>query len=314
MIPEMIARGLLYSDIHLSSRSVIGQERWYPPVCTVLKKLEGIILPKGASQRFLDSFDRETKKSMDVFLSDASKQGPFDFTIGFGDYVAGDNESGMIGESILDYLHFKERFNAVFGGISSSRVWGDHCVGYRFDVSGKVGLKIGTEQGGVSEKSVDIARRHIGEPFGVHEINNSSMRFVRISTNLIRNVNSSSPKELQKLKAEQKEFLRIILGRAEHWRSIFLCMHDPTALPLDKDMPGLLYMFKNKIAAILHGHMHAEYSRQLVKLTYPFYARLCRDFQVHLVPSSMGMLGFGRGFRVLDIFSDGTYTIEKHDL
>jgi hypothetical protein len=310
IMKKIISRGLLYSDVHLSIDSTIEQERWYPPICTALQKIEGsLFLPNNLVGRFLAAFDRVTRESLENLLRTSYKQGPYDYAVGFGDYVAGDNESGMVNGSANDYAFFKSRFDSFFGNLLSLRVWGDHCAGYRFDVSKRVGVKIGTEKGGISFKSVGVARSLIGEPFGIRIFPGAT--FVYMSTNLLRNVNAESEEELQELKKQQLDFLKTTLNLSG---SIFLCMHDPTALPLDKELVKLLYDCQKNIRGIIHGHMHSKYARGIVLLTYPFYEKLCRDFSVELVPSPSGMFGAGSGFKVLNTYNDGTYAIEKHNL
>lgn len=325
MKKNIISRGLLYSDIHLSFGSIIEQERWYPPICSILQKIQIIcnilknflkrlslpnkFLPNDLVGSFLAAFDRETQKSLEKLLKTAYKQGPYNYTAGFGDYVSGDNESGMINGSDKDYILFEGRFSSFFGNLASFRVWGDHYAGYRFNVSKKVGVKIGTEKGGISLRSVAIAKKLIGSPFGIKKFPEAT--FVYISTNLLRNVNAESESELQELKKQQLDFLKNVLYAN---KDIFLCMHDPTALPLDKEFLTFLYVYRKNIAGIFHGHMHAEYARRILWFAYPFYRKLCKDFKVELIPSPTGMFGIGSGFKILHVFNDRTWETIKHKL
>ncbi len=291
-----VCRIALFSDPHFSVDSQEREEKWFPPLCN--------IMPKWMTKKFLKFWDNFTQHSFTTLLMRLGAFTPFDLVIGCGDYTPGTNERGMItNKSVEQYKTFEEVYNTILGYAPKILVWGDHDTGYKFDVSAKTGIKIGTEAGGVTIDSVNRAKELIGEPFGILDI--GFKKFVWISTNLIRNVGINSNKELRNLQKKQEDFVERILHEAIDGEIVFL-LHDPTAINLYEGIGLLLRVNTNKIDVVLHGHMHARWFAKLMRVFYKPYRQFCKLFPVHVIPASWGMLGIGKGFGVMEVFSDKT--------
>jgi|GEM_PF-2151668 len=295
-----VCRILLFSDPHYSKDSLLEEEKWFPPVCAFLKKIQLVFLVK----KFLRFWDRMTQEAFVKMLLEVKKKSPFDFAIGLGDYTPGANESGMLTKKTFkQYRDFKNIFDK-YVKCDKALVWGDHDAGYRFS-AGKV---LGTERGGLSVKSVKSATELIGLPFGSVEV--GPVKFIYISTNLVRNVDENSHPILRDLKVEQESFL----AKELNWSGrspVFIFAHDPTALGKETAMRKIIDSHRKKVTAIVHGHLHAEFSRRLAMLS-SVYGGLCQEYETILVPASWGMMGIGRGFKILNIHKNGSYSVESH--
>lgn len=299
---RVVASILLFSDSHYSINSLLSEEKWFPPVCAVLEK----ILLGRLAEKFLRFWDQTTQRAFTRMIDLIPFYGPYTNVFGLGDYTPGTNESGMVtGKARMQFFSFIRKLGCRIH-CPDILVWGDHDAGYRFS-AGKI---IGTEQGGLSEKSVATASELIGPPFGSIEI--GSARFIYISTNLVRNVDNNSSWKLRKLKIAQESFLANQLNNAKN-KLVFLLLHDPTALGKETAVRKIIDSHRKKVTAIIHGHLHAEFSRCLTMLS-PVYWGLCREYKAILVPASWGVMGIGGGFKVLSIGQDGSYHFEKHSL
>ena len=296
-------RILLFSDPHYSVDSRIEEEKWFPPICTWLEKIQKKFkLQTNLVEKFLSFWDRLTQKKTELIFEEAKKHGPYDFIIGLGGYTPGTNESGMITKkSVEQFMIFKKLFHKYFPLTLSLFVWGDHDAGYKFDVSGKTGMKIGTETGGISVESVMSAKILIGMPYGTSIMNNA--RFIYLSTNLIRNVDKNSSDELKILAEKQMEYVIHELLEARSDYLTFLLLHDPTALKLNGQIMDAIEANGNVI--IFHGHMHAGFSAFIARIFYPFYQHLCKRFETYIVPAPWGMFGIGGGFLIADLKENG---------
>jgi len=303
---KRIARILLFSDPHFSVDSKIEEEKWFPPICSLLSRFSDKMV-----ERFLRFWDNITQKAFVKMLKVSKHYAPYNFVVGLGDYTPGANESGMLTfKTVEQYRKFENILNS-FPDIPRLLVWGDHDVGYCFNVSGKTGIKIGTEQGGVSVASVKAAEKLIGPPFGEMDI--GPAKFIYLSTNLVRNVGESSDAFLRELKAEQESRIADMLWKSQS-RLNFLLLHDPTAILPGTTMREIIDSHSGKITAIVHGHLHAGFSARLTRVFYKPYQCLCEKYEVILVPAPWGMFGVGGGFLILNLFDDGSYQIEKHKI
>jgi len=301
-VKKLIAKILFISDPHYSVNSEKSEEKWFPPICDFLEKMGWKKLLTG----FLKFWDTVTQRAFEQVAKEAKKLGPYSLAIGLGDYTPGANEKGMLTKKArIQYSLFANILNGI--RCPKKLIWGDHDVGYHFDVEEKTGVKIGTEGGGVSAESVQIATKLVGPPFGSFSI--EGMRFIFIATNLIRNIDKSSDAQLRKLKLEQENFLAETLHN--NTGKFFLLLHDPTVLTQETAIRKIIDSHRKKIAGIIHGHLHAEFSRWLAKFS-PTYRGLNKKYKTILVPASWGMLGIGGGFLVMNVHDDGTYEIERH--
>lgn len=296
---------LIFSDPHYSTKSEKGEEKWFPPLCDFLEE-RGY---HAMLQKFLNFWDTVTQRAFRSMVKKAKDSEPYDLAIGLGDYTPGANEKGMLTEKThLQYVDFESILKSIEVH-SKLLVWGDHDVGYRFNVGSKTGVKIGTEKGGISIESVQAAIKLIGLPFGFFSM--GAANFIFISTNLIRNVDENSDRALWVLKIEQESFLAKTMRDSAG--NIFLLLHDPTVLTKETAVRKILDSYSNKITAIIHGHLHAEFSRLFAK-TSPTYRGLCRKYKTILAPAPWGFMGIGGGFLVMNIYENGTYGIEKQKL
>jgi hypothetical protein len=312
MAMNRIARILLFSDPHFSVDSRIEEESWFPPICNLLQKIDRRLhLEASLVEKFLKFWDRITQKNMRLFLKKASLLGPYDYIFGLGDYTPGTNESGMVTEkSIGQFKTFLRLLKDYFWDSPLFLTWGDHDVGYRFNVSKKTGVKIGSETGGISLKSVLVADKLLNKAWGSLKIGKAKV--IALSTNLIR-ASDDKDELLRRMSDLQRKAVVYSLMEADDSDPIFLFLHDPTALHPDSViMDAMRYISKKKKIIIIHGHMHAEYSAFLTRLFYKPYRKLCKKFETILVPAPWGMFGIGKGFKVLNLFDDGSYQIEKH--
>lgn len=292
---DIIYKILLFSDSHYSLNSREKEEKWFPPLCK--------IMPKRMTKKFLQFWDNVTQNSFEQMLVTASVYGPYDLVIGCGDYTPGTNESGMITDASVGQYHvFNKTLDHAIGHAPRLLVWGDHDTGYYFDVSGKTGVKIGTEAGGMSVLSTRRAEELIGPAFGVLDV--GVKKIVYISTNLVRNVDSSSDAYLRNLQKRQEKFVDNVLSDAGVGEIIF-CLHDPTAIDLYGGIGLCLKSYTNKIEMILHGHLHARWNARLMRIFYKPYRNLCKQFRVHVIPASWGMMGLGKGFGIMWLTDDG---------
>lgn len=295
---------LFFSDPHYSVNSEKSEEKWFPPICDFLEKMGW----HTAVKRFLKFWDSVTQSAFRRMIMEATPQGyHYDCVVGLGDYTPGANERGMLTKKAQSqYGTFVSVLRWVWSA-GELLIWGDHDVGYHFNVGEKAGVKIGTEKGGVSVESVQIATDLIGPPFGCFSVGEAN--FVFIATNLIRNVDENSDVKLQKLKLEQENFLAKALN--DYAGNIFLLLHDPTSLAKETAVRKIIDSNREKITAIMHGHLHAEFSRFFAKFS-PVYGGLCKEYKTILVPASWGMMGIGGGFLVMNIYDDGTHKIKKY--
>jgi len=297
---------LFISDPHYSLRSEKEEDKWFPPICDFLEKMGW----HEAIKRFLNFWDVVTRRAFELMLKKAKTLEPYDLAIGLGDYTPGANERGMLTQKTqFQFIHFKNLFDNLIV-CPKKLVWGDHDVGYLFNVSKKTGIKIGTESGGVSAESVRIATNLIGPPFGTFSINGINIVF--IATNLIRNVGESSDERLLRLKLDQENFLAETLRSSTG--SVYLLLHDPTSITDETAIRKIIDSHREKITAIIHGHLHAEFSRWITWIFSPAYRTLYREYKTILVPASWGMMGIGGGFLVINIHDDETYEIKKHKI
>lgn len=296
---KVLARILLTGDFHWSRNSLLKEERWFPGICSFFERVGNFFgLSSSLAEKFLGFCDRMTQKAFRKTLLKIPGSGPYDWAIFGGDYTPGVRESGMItSKSQRECLHVLKMLNICLGNISRTFVLGDHETGYRFNVSGNIGLKVGTEQGGVSVHSIEIAERLLGPSFGSFVVKNC--KFIFISTNLIRNVDCSSPAELQNLKVKQESFLSGELSSSKE-EMVFVVIHDPTALVPESSVRKILDSHSKKITAIIHGHMHAEPIKWLTMLS-PVYRGVCKRFKTILIPATWGFMGIGGGFKVLEL-------------
>ncbi|MCD6150011.1 metallophosphoesterase [bacterium] len=301
---KRIARILLFADSHFSVDSKIEEEKWFPPICSLLSRFSDKMVGK-----FLKHWDEVTQKRFIKIVRNAYNHGPYNYMLGLGDYTPGANESGMLTpKTIKQYREFENILNR-FPDIPRLLIWGDHDVGYRFDVSGKTGVKIGTEQGGVSVASVEAAEKLIGPPFGEMDI--GPAKFIYFSTNLVRNVDEGSNPFLKDLKAKQESYVANALWKSQS-RLNFLLLHDPTAILPRTAIRKIIDSHHRKITAIVHGHLHAEFSAKLTRAFYKPFRQFCKMYKLILVPAPWGMFGIGGGFLILNLFDDGSYQIKKH--
>lgn len=305
---NLVARILLFSDSHRGVESKLYEERWFPPFCNFFERIKGkLFLPEDLTEKFLALFDNMTQDSFSKMLYEAEKSKPYDLILGLGNYTPGANESGMLTpKSRHQFFQFLSLLNSAFSA-KKILIWGCHDAGYRF----KVGRTIGTERGELSVGSFKVAEQLVGPPFGTFDI--GPARFIYISTNLVRNVYPDSPDELKEARKNQEMFLFEQMKRCDR-KPLFLLLHDPTALPLETDIIKYLYSFREKITAIIHGHMHAEFSARITRIFYSFYRKLCRDFRVICVPAPWGMFGIGKRFMTMNLYDDGKYEIKRHKL
>lgn len=300
---KLICHTLLFSDPHYSVDSKRSEEKWFPPLCN--------IMTQGMTQKFLRFWDNVTQNAFKRMLQKSVElYGVFDLVIGCGDYTPGVFESGMITNSaIKQYKEFEAVLYDSVGYALRVLVWGDHDTGYKFDVSGNTGIKIGTESGGMSALSAKRAENYIGPAFGVLDL--GVKKIVHISTNLIRNVNNCSDRYLQDLQKNQEEFVAEALQSAGEEEIIFL-LHDPTAIDINRGIGLLLATHSSKIHLLMHGHMHARWFARVMRTVYSPYRRLCKLFPTHVIPASWGMMGIGKGFGIMDVFDDGTVNLYWH--
>jgi len=300
---NIVGRIALVSDPHYSTDSKESEEKWFPWFCTLLRKIN----PSGRLvKKFLDFWDRKTQEAFENVIGRVKKLQPYDLLVGLGDYTPGANESGMLTQKTRkQYAIFKKVLDKI--NCLKKLIWGDHDAGYRFNVKKRIGVKIGTEAGGVSVESVKAATQLIGDPFGCFWVD--KIKFIFISTNLVRNVGSASPEELKDLKIKQETFLAKTLY--ESHEKVFVLLHDPTALHKETAVRKILDSHQQKILAIIHGHMHAGFVQKLNMLA-PVYFGLCLEYKTILVPASWGFMGIGGGFAIMKIYDDGTYEIKKY--
>ena len=290
---------LLFSDPHYSTNSLIEEEKWFPPVCS--------ILPNFLAKKFLQFWDKMTQGAFIKMLNKAKRE-TYDLAIGLGDYTPGANESGMITDKSIGQFNSFKRILDQMISCHKILVWGDHDAGYRFEVSKKTGVKIGTEQGGMSDLSAENAGKLLGSPF--YDFEMGPAKFFHISTNLIKNVDENDSNYLQILKKNQVWYLDSCLERSITNLN-FVLLHDPTALTPESEIRKVLDKHKKKITAIIHGHLHAEFARKLTMLS-PVSRDLCQNFKTVLVPASWGMMGIGAGYKVLEIDRNEYFKIIKH--
>lgn len=299
----IVARVGFFSDPHFSVESEKEEEKWFPPVCNFLEKINS---SGRLVKKFLSFWDKKTQSSFKKIIEKMINLQPFDLVVGLGDYTPGANESGMLTPKTQEqYFAFQKIIDQI--DCPKKLVWGGHDVGYRFNVSGKIGIKIGTETGGMSVESAESATKLIGEPFGCFWVD--QIKFIYISTNLIRNVNEESPKKLGDLKLSQENFLARTLNNGN--KKAFLLLHDPTALSECSVARIIIDSHRDKIIAIIHGHLHAEFVSKITK-NFPVYQELYSRYETILVPASWGMMGIGGGFLIMNIYNNGTFKINFH--
>jgi len=302
-VKKLICHTLLFSDPHFSVNSEEREEKWFPPLCS--------LMPNWMTKGFLHFWDNLTQNAFKKMLAKSIEYyGVFDLVVGCGDYTPGSNESGMITQpSLSQYNQFDEVLYKAVGYAPKVLVWGDHDTGYRFNVSSNMGIKIGTELGGVNSLSIHRAENYIGSAFGMLDL--GVKKIVHISTNLIRNVDNSSDTYLYDLQEQQEVFIANVLENAQEDEIVFL-LHDPTAIDTNDGIGLLLATHVSKIHVLLHGHMHARWFARVMRVVYNPYRHLCKLFPTHVIPASWGMMGVGKGFGIMDIFDDGTVNLHWH--
>ena len=94
-------RILVFSDVHFSVRTKIGERRWYYPMERML--------PGKLANLFLQYWDFETQRCFQKMLDRASRLKPFNFLIDLGDGTPGDSQRGLITEKTQqEYLRYRK--------------------------------------------------------------------------------------------------------------------------------------------------------------------------------------------------------------
>jgi len=303
----MIYRFLIIADTIFATESKVSQERFYPDQVKYIAKKFG----ENRAEKILAWFDHGTQDTYFSMLEEASKLGHYDGIIGAGNYTIGTNESGMITPECVDqWFMFLEPLADAFPNVPRVLPPGGMDTGYRYEVKKWIRIfKIGSERGCVSEKSVAVFQDLAGPLF--QKVSIGPATFVTISTNLIMNVYGHSSKALRDLQSEQEEFLREALENSPE--RIFLVMHDPSALPSSPTIPNLLYKYRDKVKAIIHGHSHSWVLRYPMFL-YPPYFKLCMNFNVVMADAPWGFFGIGKAFKTLEVNEDGSFKFKRHVL
>lgn len=272
------------------------------------------------------------------------KMGSFDRVIYCGDLAeCVYNERGMITRKDLKEM---ERFKAfVELGINVKKenihyLPGDHELGYILPLSCD-------PEGGISRKSICNFQSVFGPLFSAFSI--GEFHFILLSSSLL--IQKSKDAELLSLKEDQFKMFDGILEKILEGKDVFLFLHDPDGLQAIKshfDTPYLgSYYLRNKNFHTFCGHMHAESSlksyenlgrianARTVKEKFSHWLfslfkkgrkvmewakgnirrmEIFRKYDLQIIPSTAGMMGKGGGFLILDLYDDGTYSIEKHKI
>lgn len=210
-------------------------------------------------------------------------------------------------------------------------VVGDHEIGYKLPLSRD-------PNGGVSTKSISNFQRTLGKLF--HGVYGQDFNLLFVSSTLMlsdwRSLGSAEGMELQSLKREQEKFIVRWLMEIEEYKKVFVFMHDPDALKNFRSIINRDYYAKNKNFTVFCGHMHADWtlrayealgkiSKSPFRIIMPKKIRiwasdnlerldLFRKYDLQIIPAPGGMMGLGGGFKILNIYDDGSYGIEKYSI
>jgi hypothetical protein len=242
------------------------------------------------------------------------------------------NERGMVMRNdcwkmrdCLDKLRLFSRSEKMYA------VAGDHELGYRLPLSSD-------PFGGISCASVNNFLHYAGPLWQTFSF--GDVYFILLSSSLmIQGLEHLSEKQRLKIlqmREEQRIFFLATLSKIPKEKMVFVFMHDPDAISVLN-----VYICKhpwncNKNITIFCGHMHAEFSLKIYKFlgkiahscwasVLPIKIRawaavnnvrltLFKKYNLQIIPAPSGMMGIGGGFKVLNIYNDGTYEIEKHKI
>lgn len=277
-------------------------------------------------------------------LEKISKMGPFTKVILLGDLAECEwNERGIILPN--DIRELAELKKLIESSVKAKRedfhyLAGDHELGYTLPLSSDPG-------GGISRKSIDNFQSVFGPLYTGFSI--GEFHFLLLSSSLLTQKSKNS--EFQKLKKDQFEIFDSMLEKISEAKDVFIFLHDPDGLREIQshfDIPYLgSYYLRNKNFHAFCGHMHAEDSlkkyqnlgrianakslkEKILKWLFNCFKKgvkvmewakgnlrrveIFKKYDLQIVPSTAGMMGRGGGFLVLNLYDDGTYSVEKHKI
>jgi hypothetical protein len=318
---KLIVRIPLISDLHWLTVPVGKQ------------KGQGKSLLSWIFERFIDIWKRyNVSFAIPRLLKKIAKLGSVDRIICNGDLVECEwNERGIVMDTdcaeVRKKMHTINNSSYSIGGVAY--VLGDHELGYRLPLSND-------PQGGISKKSIENFVVTIDHPWQMFFI--GGKHFVLLCSSLMMQKTDHLPESerqfVEQMRLTQEAFIKEYLFDIPENEDVFVFLHDPDALVEFYKCIRDEYYVHNKNFTAFCGHMHAEWSllayKKLGKLAQSKYAyilpvkirqwaksnrlrlELFEKYNLQIIPAPGGMMGIGGGFKVLNLFDDGTYEIETH--
>lgn len=283
-------------------------------------------------------------------LEKISKMGPFTKVISLGDLAECEwNERGMILPS--DVKEFEKLKELIESSTKADRedfhyLAGDHELGYILSLSSD-------PDGGISWRSVDNFQSVFSPLFAGFTIGKFNFILLCPSLFIqpINHLTASEKKYIRKLQDDQYNFVWNYFADRKKEGIVFTFLHDPDALEQFNAQVLNHNVLKGRKYKAFCGHMHAEDSLRKYELmgkiangekakgVLAYFLRrfMCgksekgkkvkewakgnlrrleifRTYDLQVVPSTAGMMGKGGGFLILDLYDDGTYSVEKHKI
>lgn len=323
---RIIARVLLISDLHKLSVSVGKQKgqavKWHEKI------VERVIIDRWKIKNVAIAVPRLWKA--------IEENGPYDKVFVSGDAIEAEyNERGMIGGcDIIEMRLIRERLKFLTK-VEPIFVPGDHELGYKLALSSDL-------LGGISEISVRNFEQECNRIVGYESL--EKFCFLWLCSSLfsqsITHLSGDERRYIEALHQYQCEVITSVIRSVKEDKSLFILLHDPDAL--EKVDALLSQKDKSKIAGVFCGHMHATeslvgYARlgriaqtRLSGLLAKMFQRwrmihegakgnprrleLFKGYNLQIIPAPGGMMGVGGGFKVLNIYDNGTFETEKYKI
>lgn len=290
--------------------------------------------------QFLAKIFSYKEKRMYQLMAKVCREEKVDVGIINGDFMESlRTERGLETQRDLETAFWEKRQMELLLGVDLMLNAGNHELGYILPLSTD-------EEGGISKASINNFLRLAERDELYYSFVAEGFRIIFIPYLFTEEKAKDFDIELEKDK-----FLGKLEGDLLSDKPVILLIHDPDSLD-DKGLFYLIDKNRKNIKLIFCGHYHSEINLSFTKILIKIFnseklwairwifkkavwlassrndllvqrveeyfqkrkniPSLIDEFNIKIIPAPGGMYGIGGGFFVLDLHSDGTYSIEKH--